>query len=166
MCRKDWWSNTSEKAVSSGCLRTGARPIPAIISSIRAANPPRPSRWWSMPCAIAVQRPPPADERTYSRNSGFVSWLFIKSTALGEDVRLVDFLHPVRRLDFLHGNRHRLFAVMERRHHRFGDLGSEFLFLLLGFARPQLHDDMGHGRTPFICWTSRRRRSCNPVICS
>jgi len=50
-------SSTSKKAVSSGCLRIGARPIPAITFSIQAAaNPPRPLRWWLMRCAIAPQR--------------------------------------------------------------------------------------------------------------
>src|SRR5215468_6435716 len=105
----------SKRAGSSGCLPTGARPIPAIISSIRAAgSPPRPLHWWSRRCAIAVQRAPPPDERNDTGNSGFVFGLLIKSIALGEDVRLVHFLSPVRRLDLLHCNRHRLLAVMQR----------------------------------------------------
>src|SRR5690349_1661558 len=127
MCRKGWLSNTSKKAASSGCLRTGARRILDITCFIRAAaNPPRPSRWWSMRCATAPQRTQPPDKRDGAGESGFIPRLFVKRVALGENIGLVDLLVPVRCLDLLHRDRHRFLAIVERRRHRFGDLSSEF----------------------------------------
>jgi len=41
MRRRTWHSPISPKAVSSGCLRTGALPIRAITSTIRADASPR-----------------------------------------------------------------------------------------------------------------------------
>jgi hypothetical protein len=48
-------------------------------------------------------------------------------------------------------------TVMQRRHHCFGDLGGEFLFLLLGFSRPELYDHMGHAC--LLYWAGRAKAS-------
>src|SRR5215475_13791436 len=107
MCRKAWCSNTSKKAASSECLRTGAHPIPAVTCSIRAAdNPARPSRWWSMRCDIAPQRTRRPDERD-DADSGFISRLFVERVALGKDIGFVDLFGPVPRFDLLHSDRYR-----------------------------------------------------------
>ena len=51
ICQKAWCSRTSTRAVSNGCSKTGALPIPAIISIIRAgASRPRPLRCSSRRC--------------------------------------------------------------------------------------------------------------------
>jgi hypothetical protein len=47
-------------------------------------------------------------------------------------------------LDFFHGDRHRLFAVVQNAHNVFGDGFAEASFLLLGFAGPQLNHHMRH----------------------
>src|SRR5215471_15913878 len=108
MCRKAWWSSISQRAGSGACLRTGAHPIPAITSSIPAdASPRPPSRWSSMRYAIGPQRTPPSDEGDHE-GSGLVARLLVERVAFGQDVELVDLLGPVRRLDLLHRDRHRL----------------------------------------------------------
>src|SRR3954447_14367083 len=79
-----------------------------------------------------------------SCNSHRVTRLLVELRLSIHDVGLVDLLRPILGTDLLEGHGDRLLPVAKDVHDVLGDFLGEPGFLLLGFARPELHDDMWH----------------------
>src|SRR5215471_7114395 len=111
-CPKAWWKPTSPRAGSGAFSPTGARPIPAITCSTRAAGSlRRPSRSCSMRCATA-----PDAENSPAPSQRVVSRLLIDRVGFAENVRLVNLLGPILRVDLLDPDGNGFLAIVQRGH--------------------------------------------------